>query len=388
MRKRSIRVFYDKTIYTLKWLRPMILAKQTFESYGYNVTISGFEIPFKGMERIIKPTSDVSVLSKELLSEDYDIVFLAYHHSLPGLGMLSSSERGAILDELKRHCNCLIWLDTADSTGTCLFDVIPHVDRYLKKQMYVDKSLYSQDILGDRLYSDYYIKKYKFKAPETIEKYATKICIEGFEKIGLSWNIGLGDYILERKKRSLFLEKRGKLVYYPPTINRKINCHFRGTVSDDLYGFQRKRALDILKSCGDIIVPDYSSDVNHKEYIEELKQAQAVVSPFGYGEICIRDFESFIYGSALIKPDMDHVDTYPNWFKKDVTYLSVDWDFQTFNDLLLWLNTSEGKELSMSIAQNGQRMFIDYYNSESKKKEFVEHLVTQIELAEGISTSS
>lgn len=29
----------------------------------------------------------------------------------------------------------LVWLDTADSTGTCMFDVMPYVDLYFKKQL-------------------------------------------------------------------------------------------------------------------------------------------------------------------------------------------------------------------------------------------------------------
>lgn len=383
MKRRNIQVFYDKTLYTLKWLRTLVVTKDIFESYGYHVNISGYDLPFKGMERLVKPTSDISAIQKELLSKDYDIVFLAYHHSLPGLGSLPVSARGRLLEALRKRCNCLIWLDTADSTGTCLFDVIPYVDRYLKKQTYKDKTLYSHTLLGDRLYNDYYIKKYGFEVPKTQERYAVVLGEENCGKLGLSWNVGLGDYVLERRNGSIFWGKRDKLKFWSPDIPRTINCHFRGTVSDGVSGFQRKKTLETLKSCKDVVVPDYSFDVDHKEYIEELKKAQAVVSPFGYGEICIRDFESFIYGNTLIKPDMDHVDTYPNWYIKDETYISVDWDFSKMEGLLSWLKTSGGKKTCRSIAKNAQNIFIDYYNSMDRKKEFVEHMIKETETAEG-----
>ena len=67
-----------------------------------------------------------------------DIVFLSFHHSLPGLGQFSSKDRAEVLSVLRDHAKTIVWLDTADSTGTPLFDVMPFVDKYLKKQVLKD----------------------------------------------------------------------------------------------------------------------------------------------------------------------------------------------------------------------------------------------------------
>ena len=43
------------------------------------------------------------------------------------------------------------------------------------------------------------------------------------------------------------------------------------------------------------------------------------MSPFGLGEITLKDFEVFS-GSLLMKPNMDHMLTWPNFYTKD-TYI-------------------------------------------------------------------
>ena len=46
-------------------------------------------------------------------------------------------------------------------------------------------------------------------------------------------------------------------------------------------------------------------------------------SPFGWGDICIRDFETFICHSCLVKPDMSLIETWPNYYIKDKSYVPV-----------------------------------------------------------------
>ena len=43
----------------------------------------------------------------------------------------------------------------------------------------------------------------------------------------------------------------------------------------------------------------------------------------GEREINYRDYESFLSGSVLIKPDMDHVDTWPNYYLKKSFILTM-----------------------------------------------------------------
>ena len=101
------------------------------------------------------------------------------------------------------------------------------------------------------------------------------------------------------------------------------------------------------------------------------------LSPFGWGEIGARDFEVFINGSLLIKPDMSHLETFPNFFKPMKTYIPVAWNFEDLEDKILDLLDSEEKR--KEIASNGQ----DFYRSAISNygmEKFCKWFINQINL--------
>jgi spore maturation protein CgeB len=61
-------------------------------------------------------------------------------------------------------------------------------------------------------------------------------------------------------------------------------------------------------------------------------RSKICISPFGYGEICWRDFEAILCGCLLIKPDMSHVETNPDIFMAGQTYVPVKWDFSDLEE--------------------------------------------------------
>jgi len=71
-----------------------------------------------------------------------------------------------------------------------------------------------------------------------------------------------------------------------------------------------------------------------RQYIKELKNSKTCVSPFGFGEVCYRDFEAISSGCLLIKPDMDHLETWPDVFLKNETYIPVKWDMSDLEEVL------------------------------------------------------
>lgn len=50
------------------------------------------------------------------------------------------------------------------------------------------------------------------------------------------------------------------------------------------------------------------------------------MSPFGCGEVCFRDFEAVLNDSLLLKPHMDHLETWPDIFRPGETYVPISWD--------------------------------------------------------------
>jgi hypothetical protein len=65
--------------------------------------------------------------------------------------------------------------------------------------------------------------------------------------------------------------------------------------------------------------------VGSKRYLAELLLSRVVVSPFGWGEVCFRDYEAVAAGCLLVKPSMDHVRTQPDIYRAGQTYVSVRW---------------------------------------------------------------
>jgi hypothetical protein len=73
--------------------------------------------------------------------------------------------------------------------------------------------------------------------------------------------------------------------------------------------------------------------VPQDEYYDEMLRARFSVSPFGYGELCWRDFEAVLCGSVLVKPDMSHAVTWPDIFVPGETYIPVAWDFSNLREV-------------------------------------------------------
>jgi hypothetical protein len=81
------------------------------------------------------------------------------------------------------------------------------------------------------------------------------------------------------------------------------------------------------------------------------------MSPFGYGEICWRDFEAMLSGATLFKQRMDHLDTWPGGlFEQGVTYVGHAWDFSDFADALE--GTLSNPRRAIEIAEAAQERFI------------------------------
>jgi hypothetical protein len=83
-----------------------------------------------------------------------------------------------------------------------------------------------------------------------------------------------------------------------------------------------------------------SGSVNAKFYNKEIKQVAAVLSPFGWGEVCFRDFETIMNGALLIKPDMSHLETWPDIYIDSKTYLPVDWDGNNLVDTINFVSNN------------------------------------------------
>ena len=262
------------------------------------------------------------------------------------------------LSTLKASVGKLIWFDADDSSGTTQFPVIPFVDAFVKKQVLKDISYYTDDSDSKKN-----LMVWAHPGAELIQFIP---CPENqAHKIKPGWNIAYNDYrnfvvhYRLRKYLSHFTNYNiFPLRYTQVTANRLFDITFRGTVKYDTYfsdivSFQRRKVFEILNLAPYNIL---SGNIVHRDrYLSELNKTKVSISPFGYGEICYRDFETFISGSLLVKPSMDHLVTFPNLYLPNETYVPISWDLSDLRETLDKIITNYS--LYKEIAINGQELY-------------------------------
>ena len=274
-------------------------------------------------------------------------------------------------EELKKREKRIIWFDMEDGSGSIHHQLLDFVDKYYKKQILKDLSLYNKKPWVLSYHTDFYSRKYNFKAlEESIPQPIYHLKNKYKNKIGLSWNYALHDY------RSL---GRSKLAYSISKLNDyKINLKYKAPRKINEYelsarfsprNFQRKKLLEFVRES----FPKKKIGMgylNRNLYFKELQNTDAVLSPFGYGEPCFRDIETFIAGAALIKPNMDHIKTWPDLYHDQETYIAIPWEIEKWKETIP--NILNNKNLLYEVAKNGQNMFKKIWEKKGIL-EFVNH---------------
>ena len=124
----------------------------------------------------------------------------------------------------------------------------------------------------------------------------------------------------------------------------------RSVIKDEIL-----RLLALVEADGTRLA--YRGKVPKPQYDQELSVSRTVVSPFGWGEICYRDFEAMLKGACLIKPDVTHLITWPDVFIPHETYIPFSWELSTFPSVVrraLEGNTAE------KVARAAQKLLKTY----------------------------
>jgi hypothetical protein len=163
--------------------------------------------------------------------------------------------------------------------------------------------------------------------------------------------------------------------------DHKENYDF-GIRNDLYYSRHRKRSLDELGKLDDTynIV---SGRLPPEVYDIALSKSKCAVSPFGMGEICFRDFETWNIGCLLIKPFMDNVITYPNPYIDRETYFACNNNWDDLNDLIdvvLSLNNNDVKDINSNV----RKTLIDMYSPQN----FISHFYNILANLDGITKES
>ena len=82
------------------------------------------------------------------------------------------------------------------------------------------------------------------------------------------------------------------------------------------------------------------------------------------GEVCYREFEAIQCGTAIMFPDMSNIDTWPNIYIDNKTYISYDLDFDNLEKKLTNLVNDSNKR--RELVQNSQDIMNDLRNKVGK----------------------
>jgi hypothetical protein len=121
------------------------------------------------------------------------------------------------------------------------------------------------------------------------------------------------------------------------------------------------------------------------KYIAELRNSAGCLSCFGWGEICYRDFESIVCGAVLIKPTLAPIETWPDLFKENDTYVPFKWDFSDFEQIIQKFANGEFSD----TAQNAREKYANALSKDGMQafRERFASIVYSTDLADEESVS-
>lgn len=253
------------------------------------------------------------------------------------VGQNKLGTRNEILEKLRFKYKSFFFFDDNDGSESHFLDFLPFVDIYYKKQVFRDRSLYLTDFYGNRIFANYYNKEFGIEENPLPLPLPKVDKIDHLKKIKVGWNLAFGQYPISKSKvffgKKIFFLFGSKCMSrvhskYPldktcpkPTI-AKCQARFNDKAYRKTVGFQRRLFSEKVQGKEDFL----TGVISLNQYNHEIKNVQAILSPFGWGEVCFRDIEAILNGAVLIKPLMDHLETWPNLYQPGKTYVPILWD--------------------------------------------------------------
>lgn len=229
----------------------------------------------------------------------------------------------------------------------------PHVDLYVKKHVLRDRAQYGRETFGDTNLMDYYGRvngldhdPVRFDIPD------------GFlDKLMVGPSFATADFILPTLETAVL-----------PGGDRPIDLHARIAVGGTpWYQAMRSQCHTAAEALTGLKVVT-GTGIRHDQFLAELRSSKICFSAFGYGEVCWRDYEAIQNGAVLLKQDMSHVETLPDVFVADETYVPVRWDLSDFEEKVRGL--LDDPDRCARIAQNA----LDVLTRYAREKTFVDQV--------------
>lgn len=233
----------------------------------------------------------------------------------------------------------LDWFAPTDLRNAYIFEL---VDLYIKKNILVDVNLYQNGFHDTNLVEfesqwnkKFLIPKHKGLSEELL-----------LQKLHLGWSFAINLRLVSELKRKRHLSDK-----------RPINIHCRMAAPHPRttwYTHMRGRSMDAVKKIKLNNIVAEVKKLKWKQYLKEINLSKLCFSPYGYGEVCWRDFEAVACGATLVKPDMGHLRSLPDLFIPFETYIPVKWDMSDLEEKCIYYVNNGTERLKISCAAHNK----------------------------------
>jgi hypothetical protein len=258
----------------------------------------------------------------------YDLTFVTHNKFCnKKISLEESTERG--LEFLSTIKGPYILVDGQDSSSLIgTFDIFKQSDAIcmLKYVLLADKSLYKQEWINGRYYwgkSD--VSSNNYSVPE-FDDYQDRILLAGTNWLGTLGPIQWQDY----RNIPKLIDINGMFGYPHPPCEE----HDLKPSQDHYYNEYRKPLVDRLNNLPYIVAKLYNGNrVDHRLWALYNVHSKILLSPYGYGAYgAPRDITAAQFGSILIKERIDWIDTIPNIYEENETYIACNPDFSDIEE--------------------------------------------------------
>ncbi len=274
----------------------------------------------------------------------------------------------------------LVYFDTFDGTNSPYFGLLPQVDAFLKSKLLVPVERNLDSFEGGFIFTDFCRKAMDWDIGGWT--FGSRPARDQLSKIVPGWS-----YAVTRSLRNLIRVNR---LVSSKFSSRPIQLHVRITppaerMTGDWYAQYRTYCANSIESLRTRWVCTSAKRISPIAYLREMRRCKLVFSPFGWGELCLRDFEAICSGCLLIKPDMSHVQSSPDMFTPGETYVPLKWDLSDLAEVCEKYLT-DTKEAAR-IARNAQERLHAYFER-GGFVESVRSLLNAVALPNGMARQS
>jgi hypothetical protein len=315
---------------------------------------------------------DYRVFNLFKMQGDLLIIVRRYHDN-----KRSNQEIEKELLSFKKNFKKVIYFDDSAATSVILFNIFEFVDAYWKRSIFKNINLYKKQYYGGHLFSHFYNSNFSI---DDEKKSFFNETSEGVDltKLKVAWNIGVGAFPVSRNNflnaKYVNIRKlttgmsilpsiapvRSIIKLYLDNMKKeldiKINSYnkdeiisgrFESSMYRNSIGYQRLLMQKKIMNNNLFL----TGKIDRWSFTKEAAMVRGMLSPFGWGEVCYRDFEAALGGAILIKPDMSHVDTWPNIFI-DKSYIPLSWDLDELTSFKLKESNYDYVNISREIYLN------------------------------------